>query len=397
MKLDDMSRGDLFALRDVLDKLAYATTDLKPYDPRFDLTPGRRVRIVLGMTMPGFSYDVPLEDPLVQPVVTTPAEAGASVNSALRVEAPAFAGETEVVPPAPSAGARVQEVINSFVRGGAERAAVLAGTFTPPATEAPADAGSSTPAKAGDQNFPAEAALVVQRESDPPTSPVPAPGPGEGRGGEAAGGEPSAPPAAAAASRAERWTEDEDTLLIETVAHKVVRDQATFAAAGIAAAGVLKRPVPGTQFRMKTVLKRRIDERIAELRSGPVAVAATTITTSPAQAGSGTPAKAGASTVCAPATEAPASAGEKEEIFPAPRTFAHHYASLLPHAIWNPQKDHDLLHFLELKWPAHEIALELQVPSAELRSRKASLTRNGVFPAAQVLVWLAGRTDVAAP
>ncbi|WP_101339747.1 hypothetical protein [Cereibacter azotoformans] len=52
---------------------------------------------------------------------------------------------------------------------------------------------------------------------------------------------------------------------------------------------------------------------------------------------------------------------------------------------WTLQRDHDLLGFAELGWPAHEIALEIQVPSAELKPRFKVLTASNRWKRADVL------------
>lgn len=62
-----------------------------------------------------------------------------------------------------------------------------------------------------------------------------------------------------------------------------------------------------------------------------------------------------------------------------------HVQSVPRDRTWTLQRDYDLLGFAELGWPMHEISLELQVPSAELKPRFKVLTASNRWKRADVL------------
>ncbi|RIA01355.1 hypothetical protein D1122_01455 [Cereibacter sphaeroides] len=62
-----------------------------------------------------------------------------------------------------------------------------------------------------------------------------------------------------------------------------------------------------------------------------------------------------------------------------------HVQSVQRDRTWTLQRDYDLLGFAELGWPMHEISLELQVPSAELKPRFKVLTASNRWKRAEVL------------
>ncbi|AZB58707.1 hypothetical protein, partial [Cereibacter sphaeroides] len=62
-----------------------------------------------------------------------------------------------------------------------------------------------------------------------------------------------------------------------------------------------------------------------------------------------------------------------------------HVQSVQRDRTWTLQRDYDLLGFAELGWPMHEISLELQVPSAELKPRFKVLTASNRWKRADVL------------
>lgn len=75
---------------------------------------------------------------------------------------------------------------------------------------------------------------------------------------------------------------------------------------------------------------------------------------------------------------------------------ARHVAQLPRVKGWTLQRDHHVLHFAALGWPVNDIALELVIPAAEVKSRFQLLTGGRTWTRAEVLAELAAQLGEAA-
>ncbi|PZQ99917.1 MAG: hypothetical protein DI533_04605 [Cereibacter sphaeroides] len=200
------------------------------------------------------------------------------------------------------------------------------------------------------------------------------------------------------------WTDEENTLLIETMAYQIVDNGLSWNGAAEAAAGVLGRPVEGTKFRTRNKLKTAIDARIAERSTGNDVEAA--FQQEGTEAGQPTLVQ---EPVSPPAVEAsplkhqqmvegltgsPSHNGDTLSQ-PAEAGAGAYNPDLLAHVravkhdkFWTLERDRDLLHFAIIGWPANDIALEIKVPVAEVNPRFKVLTRHNAFKRTEVLAAL---------
>jgi hypothetical protein len=192
------------------------------------------------------------------------------------------------------------------------------------------------------------------------------------------------------------WSAEEDTLLIETCAWQMFHAGLSLNAAAEIAAGVLQRPVQGTQFRAKAGLKGRIMARLAERKAGNnvenmIAIPAGPPVTDPVRTetvNEGPEDAKGAQALPQAASE-PVVAGTGSPLNLHGLTeLETHVSQVKRDKVWTLQRDRDLLHFAIAGWPDHEIALELSVPLAEIKPRFNVLTRARTFKRDYVLAAL---------
>lgn len=351
--LTRMSLKDMKALATAIDAAVDAggALSVSGLEPTFVVCPGQEVVIRIGFVMPGVGRGLWLAD---NPPVT-----GIAPRSLFPSVAPVQTPpQVEVVAERPAA----QDV-----------AAPVAVGHPDPLPEA-------APDEEGDTATAAE--------------PVPVPEDGDATGGdlgEAAGGpiadpeppEPAAPvpgsaSALVASTQGAAWTEGEDREAVAIYVSFIREGQnKTFASMRVAEA--LKRPLPGTQFRLRHKLAAAIE----------AALAAQPAPANPPPA----PMQPVSVELPAGGVVEGATGGAVPELVPA--TVAAHLDGLVPDAAWTLQMDHDLLHFAILGWPQHEIALELQVDSRAIGPRFAKLTAGKRFRRDEVLAELARRLQAA--
>ena len=179
-----------------------------------------------------------------------------------------------------------------------------------------------------------------------------------------------------------RWTEEETAGLVEIIADRMERRGDTLRAAAESAAAILGRPTDGTYFKARSLVER-ID---AERR---VLVDRTLDRLAPA-ASVPTPAATVPTPEAKPQAEPAPAAPVFSDVPLTPTGELHQHLALVKRdKLWTLDRDHDLMHFSQLQWPAGDIALEIKVPVAEIKPRFAVLTAARKFKAADVLAALA--------
>jgi hypothetical protein len=372
-KLDAMSFGDLERLRDMLVKLCRCGDAMGAWTGAiFDLTPGCEILIRTKWTMPGLNADPIFDGPDPDKLVRLAGVCDGENQQALN------ANDSQ----AEGLGSVLREGLPDFFQPHIDKHVDGQPIDHWPGPVDQVDAEQPPSPAAAEQ-----AAKELERDVSE-ASPEPA---GEGTG---AARECAAPVTQDPAPRAQgAWTAEEDTLLIETCAWQMFNADLSLNAAAKIAAGILQRPVQGTQFRAKAGLKGRIMARLAERKAGNNVENMVAIPSGPpvtasvrtAAVNEGPKDAKGAPALPQVASE-PAVAGAGSSLTP------HGLSELDAHVrdvkrdkTWTLQRDDDLLHFAIAGWPDHEIALELGVPLGEIKPRFNVLTKARTFKRDYVL------------
>jgi hypothetical protein len=137
-------------------------------------------------------------------------------------------------------------------------------------------------------------------------------------------------------------------------------------------AELLGRPVPGTQYRLKTMLK----ERVAQAQTGAATPAAAKAEVAPPREDDNAPAPAPATTT----------------------TLEDHIAGLRRSgSFWTLERDEDLMRLADLGWDPDTLAQEMECAALDITTRFKVLTDNKRFPRAAVAKYLAEITADAVP
>lgn len=184
-----------------------------------------------------------------------------------------------------------------------------------------------------------------------------------------------------------RWTEDETARLIEIMAVRMERHGEGMRPAAEIAAGILGRPVEGTLYKARSIV-----ERIEAARRSVVAQVLDRL----APAGTSTEPGGENQRVAEPLPEAAPEAVPGADALTPTGELHHHLAQVKRDKLWTIERDHDLMHFSRLGWPAGDIALEIKVPVAEIKPRFAVLTAARKFKVVDVLAALAATLDAQA-
>lgn len=350
--LNNLSLDELTTMADVAATLCRVGNDLDAngLSATFDLTPGQPVTIRLGAVMPAL--------------------AGAKIDWLMYEPEVLAENALPAAPPAAPPTAR-DDTLQSTI------AAILDEV---PAFQADPPAASSHP---GDGQFPfaAPSRSDDEAENTPPKVSAPSSeGVAESGGGQVMA---AAPPVASAGhertfSGTAIWTPEEDARLIGLVVSGVARLGLTKGAAMKAAAHELGRPEAGTAFRCHHKLKDRLDvalalgttEALLDLPEDapepiPSPEAAPQLAEGDASVG-GHP----------PAEVQPTPEPEPQPVKAAPvaNDLTGHLTSLDDKGGWTLERDLELMELSIAGWQPQEIALELQVQAALIKSRFDALT-----------------------
>jgi hypothetical protein len=206
---------------------------------------------------------------------------------------------------------------------------------------------------------------------------------------------------AAAPGAAAQWTYAEEEVLVEALAQNRVSGEATQKDVLRDCAIKLNRTERSVTLRFQLRLRDRVAARAAELSGQggvapqpeqPAPAEPDSNTNSPAEPDEGTSSPtvpAGEATGAAPPPAAPVVRDDDEQHVAALDRAEAWLRTVKRDAVWTLQADHDVMEWAELGWPAGDIALECQVPAAEVKRRFELLTCHRTIPRAMVLDALA--------
>lgn len=186
------------------------------------------------------------------------------------------------------------------------------------------------------------------------------------------------------------WTAEEDDRLVQLVA-EAMADGEKLNRAAAAAANVLGRPEEGTKYRVYNKVKDRVYDALAQLKKP----AAEQNAPKPAEVPGGAVAVGSAGGGGQPAPGAPKAEPKPVPKPPAPKppanlppelaSAAAHLRSVTPFGKWTPALDRDLLRQLEdLRWPLHEVCLDLGVTTVQAQQRLHTLTKGKALKHAEI-------------
>lgn len=382
--LSSMSMNHLLWLKSVLRDLSDIGERILDCDivPEFDLTPGQVVSVRLGDLMV-----------FAEPELTN-AEMAAQAFAAQQKQFDAMTAT-------PPEEVDVQAIVNA-VFADMDRAAQL--KQNPPPAVPDADGAAVEPAPAvvvptagadatpyDGLDFPDAGAAEDAPDPVPSLDPV-APPP-------AAVVEPS--PAARATvagdvdpAKPAPWTAEEDDRLVQLVA-EAMADGEKLNRAAAAAANVLGRPEEGTKYRVYNKVKDRVYDALGQLKKPT----AEQTTPEPARQLAGADAVGRAGGASQPAPGAPKAEPKPAPKPPAPKaapvppadlppelaSAAAHLRSVTPFGKWTPTMDRDLLRELvDLRWPLHEVCLDLGVSTIQAHQRLHTLTKGKALKNAEI-------------
>ena len=197
------------------------------------------------------------------------------------------------------------------------------------------------------------------------------------------------------------WTEEEDAALVEALARNRVSGGATQNDVLRECAKTLGRTDRSVEQRFQRRLRYRVESRVAELdRQGaaapqpdqPAPAEPDSNTNSPAGPEEGTSpptVPAGETTGAAPPPAAPVVRDDDEQNIANFFSAEAWLRTVKRDAVWTLQTDHDVMHLSVLGWSAGDIALECNVPAAEVKPRFELLTNKRTISRATVLDALA--------
>lgn len=352
MPLNEMSLQAMARLADDIDAVRAAMAIL--YDrglgAEADLTPGRPMTITVFREMP--SAD---DSPTLMENVAKAAEAFRAAPMVCDDAPVSFGPPTD-----PDKYARAAGVLAAVPDD------LLAGPVEPEAT--PITAEAPPEGNAGESGATPEPAVTGPGEVEVEAT---APGPQPAQG---------------------RWTEEETAGLVEIIADRMERRGDTLRAAAESAAAILGRPIDGTYFKARSLVERIEAERrvLVDRTLDRLAPAVAVPAPEPELEPQAEPAPAPVQ-VFNP-EPAPAQLVNAAPLTPTGELHQH-LAAVKRDKLWTIERDHDLMHFSLLQWPAGDIALEIKVPVAEIKPRFNVLTAARKFKAADVLATLAVLLD----
>jgi hypothetical protein len=352
MPLNRLSLQAMARLADDIDavRAAMAILEDRGLVALADLTPGRHMAITLVREMPEIAHQI---DPLPADMTIAQRnfEAMYGVRGHIQADFRAEAAPVPLQDPDPDKYARAAGLVdNEGIEVAPEATPITA--EAPPAGDTGESAATPEPAVTGAGEAEADAA-------DPAPQPVwPA-----------------------------RWTEDETARLIEIMADRMERRGDGMRPAAEIAAEILGRPVEGTLYKARSIVERIEAARRLLVAQVLDRLAPAGASTEPG--GENQPVPEGlpeAAPEAMPGADALTPTGELHR----------HLAKVKRDKLWTIERDHDLMHFSRLGWPAGDIALEIKVPVAEIKPRFAVLTASRKFKVVDVLAALAATLDAQA-